>query len=98
MKTRLLVLSANASAINYIQSLGTDPSVDLHVTDSDRFSPGLYASSVTPHVLPPARDTERYRAAVDRIIKEEGIDALIPTSDYDVEAVVAYLHNGWQPP
>lgn len=98
MKTRLLVLSANASAINYVQSLGADPAVDLHVTDSDRFSPGLYGSGITAHSLPAARETARYRAALDRIIAENQIEALIPTSDYDVEGVVAYLHDGWQPP
>ncbi len=94
---KVLVLSGTASAINYIKSLGGDPEICLHVTDSNCYCPGLYAPGVTPHWLPRARDTARYRAALDRILTEHGIDVLIPTSDYDVEGVVHYLHDGWMP-
>ena len=95
--TRVLVLSAIASAINYIESLSGDPSIELHATDADRFSPGFYRPGVKPHCVPPARDTMRYRAALDRIIEAEGIDAVIPTSDYDMEGATAYLRDGWEP-
>ena len=97
MTIRLLVLSATASASNYIQSFAGDPSVELHVTDTDAFCPGLYAAGVTPHWMPPARQTENYRSALARILADNRIDALIPTSDYDVEAVTAWLQDGWSP-
>jgi predicted ATP-grasp superfamily ATP-dependent carboligase len=92
-----MVLSGTAAAINYINSLGGDPDIHLHVTDSDPYCPGLYAPGVTPHVIPRARDTQSYRAALDRLIGSEGIHVLIPTSDYDVEGVVHYLKDGWLP-
>jgi hypothetical protein len=93
----VMVLSGTASAINYIKSFSGDPEIRLHVTDSDPYCPGLYAPGVTPHVVPRARDTSRYRVALDRLTAECSIDVLIPTSDYDVEAVVEYLHDGWMP-
>lgn len=93
----VLVLSGTASAINFINSLGTDPNVRLHVTDANPYCPGLYASGVVPHWLPRARDKSRYRAALDRLIAKYAIDVLIPTSDYDVEGVMHYLHDGWTP-
>jgi predicted ATP-grasp superfamily ATP-dependent carboligase len=92
-----MVLSGTASAINYIKSFAGDPDIRLHVTDSDPYCPGLYAPGVTPHWLPRARATARYRAALDRVLAEHAIDVLIPTSDYDVEAIVRYLHDGWTP-
>jgi D-aspartate ligase len=94
---KVMVLSGTASAINYIKSFTGDPEIDLHVTDSDPYCPGLYAPGVTPHVLPRARDTDRYRTALDRLLAEHPVDVLIPTSDYDVEGVIEYLHDGWQP-
>jgi predicted ATP-grasp superfamily ATP-dependent carboligase len=93
----VLVLSGTASAINYIKSFAGDPDIRLHVTDSNAYCPGLYAPGVTPHWLPRARDTARYRAALDRLLAEHPIDVLIPTSDYDVEGIVRYLHDGWTP-
>jgi carbamoylphosphate synthase large subunit len=95
---QVLVLSGTASAINYIKSLAGEPDLRLHVTDTDPYCPGLYAPGVIPHWLPRARDTKAYRAALDRLVTEEAIDVLIPTSDYDVAAVVDYLHDGWSPP
>lgn len=95
---RVLVLSGTASAINYINSLAEEPGLALHVTDTDAYCPGLYAPGVVPHWLPRARDTKAYRAALDRLIEKEGIEVLIPTSDYDVAAVVDYLNDGWSPP
>jgi hypothetical protein len=93
----VMVLSGTASAINYIKSFIGDPDVRLHVTDSDPYCPGLYAPAVTPHWLPRARDTARYRQALDCLLAEQAIDVLIPTSDYDVEGVIHYLHDGWTP-
>ena len=61
------------------------------------YCPGLYAPGVTPHWLPPARNTLVYRPALDTLIAEHSIDVLIPTSDYDVEGVVSYLRDGWAP-
>jgi predicted ATP-grasp superfamily ATP-dependent carboligase len=91
-----MVLSGTASAINYIKSFAGDPDIGLHVTDADPYCPGLYAPSVTPHWLPRARDTGAYRTALDRLLIENQIDVLIPTSDYDVEGVVRYLESGWK--
>jgi carbamoylphosphate synthase large subunit len=93
----VLVLSGTAAAINYINSLAHDSNIRLHVTDSNRYSPGLYAPGVTPHQIPRARDQTIYRAALDRLLRDEAIDVLIPTSDYDVEGVTAYLRDGWTP-
>jgi predicted ATP-grasp superfamily ATP-dependent carboligase len=93
----VVVLSGTASAINYINSLAGDPDIQLHVTDADPYCPGLYAAGVTPHVIPRARDTARYRAALDRLLAEGEIDVLIPTSDYDVEGVIEYVRDGWVP-
>src|SRR6185437_8254964 len=96
--TNVLVLSGTASAINYINSFAGDAAIRLHVTDSDPYCPGLYAPGVTAHHLPRARDTDVYRIALDRIIADHAIDVLIPTSDYDVGAIVDYLHDGWTSP
>ena len=93
----VLVLSGTAAAINYIKTLGVDPQLRLHVTDSNPYCSGLYMAGVRPHWLPRARDTQRYRAALDQLLPKYGIDALIPTSDYDVEGVVQYLRDGWTP-
>ena len=93
----VLVLSGTASAINYIKSFANDPDIRLHITDADPYCPGLYAPGVTPHVVPRARDTMRYRASLDRLLVEHAIDVLIPTSDYDIEGVVHYLKDGWVP-
>jgi predicted ATP-grasp superfamily ATP-dependent carboligase len=95
--TNVLILSGTASAINYIKSLASDPSIRLHVTDTDPYCPGLYARGVVPAWLPRARATTSYRTALDRLLTEREISVLIPTSDYDVEGVVRYLHDGWSP-
>lgn len=92
-----MVLSGTASAINYIKSYAGDPNLRLHVTDSNPWCPGLYAPNVIPHLVPLARDAVRYRATIDRLLLENNIDVLIPTSDYDVEGIVEYLHEGWSP-
>jgi ATP-grasp in the biosynthetic pathway with Ter operon len=93
----VLVLSGTASAINYINSLVGDSDIRLHITDADEYCPGLYAAGVIPHVIPRARDTLRYRASLDRLLVENAIDVLIPTSDYDIEGVIHYLKDGWLP-
>jgi predicted ATP-grasp superfamily ATP-dependent carboligase len=93
----VMVLSGTASAINYIESLSGDPDIRLHITDSNHYCPGLYAPNVVSHLLPRARDAARYRATLDHLLAENDIDVLIPTSDYDVEGVVEYLHDGWAP-
>jgi len=94
---KVMLLSGTASAINYIKSFESDSDICLHVTDSNPYCPGLYAPGVTPHVLPRARDTLRYREALDRLLMRCAIDVLIPTSDYDVEGVLDYLRDGWSP-
>jgi carbamoyl-phosphate synthase large subunit len=94
----VLVLSSTAAAINYIHALSDDPAIRLHVTDSNPCSAGLYLPGIVPLVLPPARDQANYRRALDRIIAARAIEVLIPTSDYDVAAVMAYLEDGWDPP
>jgi predicted ATP-grasp superfamily ATP-dependent carboligase len=95
---RVLVLSAAASAINVIYALKSDPAVRLFAADMSRFAPGLYVDGVTPVLIPGARNRRRYRAALDAAIVQHAIDVLIPSSDRDVEAVVALLHEGWNPP
>jgi predicted ATP-grasp superfamily ATP-dependent carboligase len=95
--TNVLVLSGTASAINYIHTLVGMEDLRLHVTDSNLFCPGLYVAGVTPHRIPQARDKVRYRDALDYLLREHFIDVLIPTSDYDVEGVMHYLHDGWAP-
>jgi predicted ATP-grasp superfamily ATP-dependent carboligase len=94
----ILILSGTASAINYINSLSADPTLWLHVTDTDPYCPGLYAEGVIPHWVPRARDRDQYRLALDRIIDNYNIDVVIPTSDYDVAGMIEYLHDGWAPP
>jgi carbamoylphosphate synthase large subunit len=96
--TNLLVLSGTASAINYIHALRGVAGLRLFVTDANRYCPGLYHPWVTPIVVPRACDRAAYRAALDRIIARHGIDAMIPTSDYDIEGVVSLLDEGWDPP
>jgi carbamoylphosphate synthase large subunit len=96
--TRVLVLSATATAINFIHSLRDVAGLQLFATDSNRYSPGLYCPWVTPIVVPRAGEREAYRQALDEAIASHGIDVLIPTSDYDVDAVVALVADGWDPP
>ena len=95
---KLLILSGIAAAINYIKALASADDVELHVGDADRFCPGLYAPRVHPVLLPRARDLEAYRQALDEVIAHRGIQYLIPTSDYDMAAVMALLNAGWTPP
>nr|WP_279355914.1 ATP-grasp domain-containing protein [Fundidesulfovibrio agrisoli] len=94
----MLVLSGVASAINYIQSLAGDPGVRLFISDCDPYCPGLYVPGVIPVPLPPARAGGAYRSALAEAIERHGIEALIPTSDYDVEAVIQWVEEGWRPP
>ncbi len=96
--TRLLVLSGTAAAINYIHALRGVPDLQLFVTDSNPYCPGLYHEWVTPVVVPRAREGASYRAALERAIQQHKIDVLIPTSDYDMEAVLKMLDEGWDPP
>lgn len=93
----VLVLSGTASAINFINSFAGDPEVRLHITDANPYCPGLYAAGIVAHQLPRARDTGRYRAALDELIARCAIDVLIPTSDYDIEGVMHYFRDGWAP-
>lgn len=94
----VLVLSAEASAINYIRSLRNRPDVKLFVTDCSRYASGLYEENVTAYVIPRARDLNKYQRAIDQIIENERIDILIPTSDYDMEGTMELIHRGWSPP
>lgn len=93
----ILLLSATASAINCIRSLTRRPDVRLFVTDANRHASGLYLPGVTPIVVPPARNLTEYRRALDEIIGTHRIDALIPSSDHDIAAVMKLLHSGWGP-
>src|SRR5947209_14431638 len=93
----VLVLSGTASAMNYILSLTRNAAYPLHVTHVDPYCPVLYMPGVVPHVIPRARSQTLYRQAIHRLIEDHEIDLVIPTSDYDVEAVVEYLHDGWAP-
>lgn len=94
---RILILSATASAINIIKSLREQSDVRLFVSDVNRYAGGLYEEGVTPVLLPRARDSGAYRAALDRVIEEHEIDILIPTSDHDMEGVLRLLNDGWEP-
>ena len=87
----VLVLSATASAINVIKSLRNDADLRLFVSDVNCYASGLYLAGIKPLLVPPARAFDDYRAALDRIIKDHGIDIVIPTSDRDVEGVVTLL-------
>ena len=94
----VLVLSATASAINYQKALGSRADLRVFMTDASPFAAGLYGQGVTPIVIPRGRDQERYRESLDRIIAENKIGILVPTSDHDVEGVMELLHAGWDPP
>lgn len=94
----VLVLSATASAINYQKALAGRRDLRLFLTDASRFASGLYGENVIPLIVPRARDLERYREALDRILRDHAIDVLIPTSDHDMEGVMELLHQGWDPP
>ena len=94
----VLVLSATASAINYMRALGGRPDLKLILSDASPYAAGLYGAGVTPLLVPRARDLAKYREALDRLIAEYRIDLLIPTSDHDVEGVMELLHAGWAPP
>lgn len=93
----ILILSAAASAMNYIYSLRGRSDLRLFATDPSNLAGGLYEWGVTPLSIPRARDHEVYRAALERILVEHRIDVLIPTSDYDVESVMFFLAEGWRP-
>lgn len=93
----VLILSGVASAINYIQSLSGDDGLKLFVSDCDPYCPGFFAPGVVPVPLPRARNTATYRAALMSALEEHAIDVLIPTSDYDVEATLLWLRDGWSP-
>jgi predicted ATP-grasp superfamily ATP-dependent carboligase len=94
----VLVLSATASAINYVNALGGRSDLRLFVTDASKYASGLYGEHVVPLLVPRARDLEQYRASLDRIIASHAVDLLIPTSDHDMEGVMELVHQGWDPP
>ncbi|HEX3146648.1 MAG TPA: ATP-grasp domain-containing protein [Gemmataceae bacterium] len=94
----VLVLSATASAINYQKALASRSDLRLFFTDASPYAASLYGAGVTPLIVPRARDLAAYREALDRIIAENKIDLLIPTSDHDIEGVMELLHSGWNPP
>ncbi|MBC2716503.1 MAG: ATP-grasp domain-containing protein [Desulfobacteraceae bacterium] len=94
----VLVLSAEASAINYIRSLKKRYDMQLFVTDCNKYASGLYDETITPVTIPPARDLENYRNKLDEIIKQYRINILIPTSDYDMEGVLELVNRGWDTP
>ncbi|MEM7144554.1 MAG: ATP-grasp domain-containing protein [Verrucomicrobiota bacterium] len=95
---KVLVLSATASATNYIYTLRERSDLDIYVTDVSENAGGLYEEGIGSFVIPRANDLSAYRQALDRIISEEQIDLLIPTSDYDMSGVMELLKRGWDPP
>ena len=68
------------------------------MTDVNPYASGLYDESVTPVILPSARALSAYEQSLDALIDKETIEVLIPTSDYDVAAVLELLDRGWDPP
>jgi hypothetical protein len=94
----VLVLSATASALNYVNALQRRADVHLFLTDANRYANGLYCANVRPVLVPRARDHVQYQACLDRVIAEHRIDLLIPTSDHDTEGIMELLHQGWDPP
>ena len=93
----ILILSSTASAINYKNSLADNKEYRLFFSDASKFAAGLYDERITPVLVPLARDKENYRKALEKIITENKIDMLIPTSDHDMEGVAALLKDGWNP-
>ena len=89
----ILILSATASATNYIYTLKDRIDIKLFVTDASKFASGLYVDNVTPFLVPRAEDLDNYRDALNKIIEDQGIDILIPTSDYDMSGVMKITHS-----
>ena len=96
-RTNVLVLSATASAINYQKALAGRPDINLFLSDASPYAAGLYGPGVTPVLLPRARDLDRYRAALERVLAQHQIDLLIPTSDHDMEGTMELRQRGWNP-
>jgi len=94
----VLVLSATASAINYQKALACRPDVRLFLSDASPYASGLYGPGVTPVLLPRARELDRYRDALDNVIRRHHIDILVPTSDHDMEGTIELCRLGWDPP
>ena len=94
----VLILSATASAINYLKALAGQEGISLFATDTSPLAAGLYLPGVRPLLVPPARRLGAYGQALDRIIARHEIDILIPTSDHDMAGVMKLLHEGWDPP
>ena len=93
----VLILSATASAINYIYSLEDREDINLYVTDITPFAAGLYRPNVVPLIIPRSRNFEEYRQALDSIIEQHEIDIMIPTSDHDMQGVAYLRKHGWHP-
>jgi predicted ATP-grasp superfamily ATP-dependent carboligase len=93
----VLVLSATAAAINVLLSLKDIPDLRLFVTDADPYAAGLYYNFVTPIVIPRARDSEKYRKALEHILTEYNIEMLLPSSDHDMEGIMELISHGWEP-
>jgi len=68
------------------------------LTDCTKYAAGFYEDNVVPLLMPPARNREQYKSVLNEIILKNGIDALVATSDHDMEAVMDLLHRGWDPP
>src|SRR5688500_18644294 len=96
-KVNVLILSATASAINYKNSLLKNAAIQLFFTDTSEYAAGLYANDVKPLLIPRSRDLDKYRIALNTIILKFKIDILIPTSDYDMEAIANLKMNSWKP-
>jgi ATP-grasp domain-containing protein len=94
----VLVLSATASAINYQKALAERRDVTLYMSDASPYAGGLYGGNVMPVLVPRARELNRYRDALDELIRRHAINVLLPTSDHDVEGVMELCQRGWSPP
>jgi carbamoyl-phosphate synthase large subunit len=87
MPARLLISGAGSPASNnLIRSLRAgDPSLGIAGFHSDRFV--LRRSDADRRYLVPRTDHRSYRSALRRVMRVEGTDLLVPTSDGDVRAL-----------
>lgn len=93
----VLILSGTASAINIINALENVEGIQLFVTDASKYATALYNANVIPFLVPRARNHKEYKAAIDKIIIQYNIHYLLPTSDHDMEGVMALINDGWRP-
>jgi carbamoyl-phosphate synthase large subunit len=82
-RTVLVPGAGGAAAVSTIKSLRmADFDGRIVSTDADPMSAGFYLADAF-RVVPKAKDPE-FHAEVTRLIKEEGIDVILPTSGFDI--------------